>query len=247
MDVNIGGESGNSNDYSLPSPDTLSQAGELHVLDERGEKVTFKSLYAPTDGVKRHLIIFIRHFSCGVSTTPSISLLPNPADCDSRSPVLRILRPHPRLPPTAQRHSGPPNHPHRLRPALRRALLPRPHSRALPHLLRPGPRPLRQAQYDLQSRRRRPEAQVHHRQHPLHHPHSFPNVLKSGFNFTSRGFNSGNFSQNGGEWLFVDGELKWCHIMQHTRDHAEIDELENILGFSHEASPAHDDATAKKG
>ena len=76
---------------------------------------------------------------------------------------------------------------------------------------------------------------------------SFPNVLKSGFNITSRGFNSGNFSQNGGEWLFVDGELKWCHIMQHTRDHAEVEELENILGFSHEASPAYDDVTAKKG
>lgn len=39
----------------------------------------------------------------------------------------------------------------------------------------------------------------------------------------------GKKSQNGGEWIFVDGELKWCRRMRNTRDHVEIEELKRIL------------------
>lgn len=52
-----------STQYALPDAGSLSQAGELQVLDEQGSKVPFKSLYT---GEGRSLIVFIRHFFCGV-------------------------------------------------------------------------------------------------------------------------------------------------------------------------------------
>lgn len=39
----------------------------------------------------------------------------------------------------------------------------------------------------------------------------------------------GNYAQNGGEWVFVGGELRWCHRMRNTRDHTEVDELRRVL------------------
>lgn len=39
----------------------------------------------------------------------------------------------------------------------------------------------------------------------------------------------GKKSQNGGEWIFVDGELRWCRRMRNTRDHVEVEELKKIL------------------
>lgn len=56
---------------------------------------------------------------------------------------------------------------------------------------------------------------------------SMSNMVSSGFGFLK----GGDYSQNGGEWVFVDGNLEWCHRMQNTRDHAEISELGSVLGF----------------
>lgn len=59
-------------------------------------------------------------------------------------------------------------------------------------------------------------------------------TLKSMSNMLAAGtgiFKGGDFSQNGGEWVFVDGHLEWYHRMQHTRDHAEVAELGKVLGF----------------
>ncbi|KAI4790482.1 hypothetical protein E4T44_13103 [Aureobasidium sp. EXF-8845] len=40
---------------------------------------------------------------------------------------------------------------------------------------------------------------------------------------------SGKKSQNGGELIWIDGEVKWARRMQNTRDHVEIDDLKVIL------------------
>lgn len=56
---------------------------------------------------------------------------------------------------------------------------------------------------------------------------SMSNMVSSGLGFLK----GGDYSQNGGEWVFVDGNLEWCHRMQNTRDHAEISELGSVLGF----------------
>lgn len=50
-----------------PTKGDLEKVSGLPVLDKNGKKYTFKSLYADNqNGPRRVLIIFIRHFFCGV-------------------------------------------------------------------------------------------------------------------------------------------------------------------------------------
>lgn len=51
------------------------------------------------------------------------------------------------------------------------------------------------------------------------------NALTSGW----KGMKGGSATRQGGEWLFQDGELKWCHRMQNSQDHAEVEELKEVL------------------
>lgn len=39
----------------------------------------------------------------------------------------------------------------------------------------------------------------------------------------------GNKGQNGGEWIWIDGDLRWCRRMRNTRDHIEVEDLKKIL------------------
>lgn len=41
----------------------------------------------------------------------------------------------------------------------------------------------------------------------------------------------GDIKQVGGEFMFENGEVVWCHRMRNTRDHAEIPELTRVIGF----------------
>lgn len=41
----------------------------------------------------------------------------------------------------------------------------------------------------------------------------------------------GDYAQNGGEWVFEDGVLKWGHRMGDTMGHAEVGELKEVLGL----------------
>jgi hypothetical protein len=61
--------------YAIPEVQTLAEAGELEILDEQGNKLPFKSLYVDRD---RSLIVFIRHFFCGVR---SVVFLPKAYPC----------------------------------------------------------------------------------------------------------------------------------------------------------------------
>ena len=47
-----------------------------------------------------------------------------------------------------------------------------------------------------------------------------------------KAFKGGKVDQNGGEWLFEGGQLKWCHRMMKTNDHAEVSELKEVLVIS---------------
>ena len=50
-----------------PTKGDLEKVADLPVLDQNRKKYTFKSLYADNEnGPRRVLIIFIRHFFCGV-------------------------------------------------------------------------------------------------------------------------------------------------------------------------------------
>lgn len=50
--------------HAKPDEKTLREAGELEVLDESGKAITFQQLYNTEN---RRVIVFIRHFFCGVS------------------------------------------------------------------------------------------------------------------------------------------------------------------------------------
>lgn len=52
----------------LPSQKDLENVADLPVLDVDGQPHPFKTLHTSQDGPQRVLIIFIRHFFCGVST-----------------------------------------------------------------------------------------------------------------------------------------------------------------------------------
>lgn len=47
---------------------------------------------------------------------------------------------------------------------------------------------------------------------------------------SSHPLSGGPAPQNGGEWLFQGGELKWCHRMRNPTDHTETEELKKLLG-----------------
>ncbi len=51
----------------LPSQRDLERVADLPVLDSNGEPHPFKTLHSSPNGPQRVLIIFIRHFFCGVS------------------------------------------------------------------------------------------------------------------------------------------------------------------------------------
>lgn len=53
----------------LPSQRDLERVADLPVLDANGQPHPFKTLHSGPDGPQRVLLIFIRHFFCGVSTT----------------------------------------------------------------------------------------------------------------------------------------------------------------------------------
>lgn len=51
----------------LPTEAALSEAGEIMIKDKDGKEIPLKSLYTGKPADERQLLIFIRHFFCGVS------------------------------------------------------------------------------------------------------------------------------------------------------------------------------------
>jgi hypothetical protein len=62
-------------DDKLPTLETLKKIENLSVLDQDGKAIPFKNLYTGPNVAKRVLIIFIRHFFCGVRIAPLSSIL----------------------------------------------------------------------------------------------------------------------------------------------------------------------------
>ena len=53
--------------HEIPSQKILRSVEDLPLLDRDGKTVPFKTLYSGPNVTRRVLIIFIRHFFCGVS------------------------------------------------------------------------------------------------------------------------------------------------------------------------------------
>lgn len=56
-------------DDHVPSEKDIARVADLFVLDAQGQSRKFKEIYAGEGVAPRQLVIFIRHFFCGVSTS----------------------------------------------------------------------------------------------------------------------------------------------------------------------------------
>ncbi|KAK5683471.1 hypothetical protein LTS10_005004 [Elasticomyces elasticus] len=187
----------------------LQQAADLEVMNAQNNKTPFKSLYTPTENITRHLIVFIRHFNCG-SCQHYVEALTAHKQLTS-TPDLKVILIGCGQPSIIQVYRDRTKTPFEIFCDPERKLY---KTFGMTVNTESGPK---KPEYIKDSM-----LMVTLR--------SIPNVLFSGFS-PSWGPKGGDFSQNGGELYFVEGELRWSHVMGHTRDHAEIEELEKVMGL----------------
>ena len=146
-------------DDKLPTAKELKKAGEIDVYDREGKAHPLSSLYTSKDDTKHTtLVVFIRHFYCGVSLLPTHF---PPHSLITFSAMSRIYPPALRRTPALlyptfnlRRHS-------RLRHLLP---YPRLHTRLqlrLPHLRRSNPPSLSHPPYDQHPSHGRASALLH--------------------------------------------------------------------------------------
>lgn len=58
-----------STNNDLPSQETLRRIENMILLDRDGRTLPFRSLYSGPNVARRVMVIFIRHFFCGVSAS----------------------------------------------------------------------------------------------------------------------------------------------------------------------------------
>lgn len=82
-----------SND-ELPSAETIERISDYIVLDRHGKTHTFRSLYTGRSVARRVLIIFVRHFYCGVCHVHSAFPIPyfSFRSSNANSPVHRTAK-----------------------------------------------------------------------------------------------------------------------------------------------------------
>jgi hypothetical protein len=45
-----------------------------------------------------------------------------------------------------------------------------------------------------------------------------------------KAFRGGKYDQVGGEFYFEGGQVRWCHRMENTRGHSEVDVIKAVMG-----------------
>ncbi|KAH6683404.1 AhpC/TSA antioxidant enzyme-domain-containing protein [Halenospora varia] len=239
-----------STNNEIPTQEILRKVDKLTVLDADGKAVPFKDIYNGPGVARRVLVIFIRHFFCGncqefirslaASITPADLLqLPTPTF------IAVIGCGSPSLIPMYQNETACPF------PVYADPTKKLYDELGMLRTLNLGTRPeyQRKALVSMMTA-------------------SFVQslkMLKGG-----KAFQGGDYQQVGGEFMFEPVDLTtpicapgdnskqlgaiggnetesreekrvtWCHRMKNTRDHAEIPELREVLGFDEEESPGHD-------
>ena len=219
-----------------PTKGDLEKVADLPVLDQNRKKYTFKSLYADNqNGPRQVLVIFIRHFFCGVCMPPPPHFLAmrdtdkHPQNCQeylrtfasSITPeslsalsipteVVVIGCGQPHLIPTYVQETGCP-FPIYADPTRKLYRLFR-----LTSTLNLGKSPeyMQRSLFSMVMS-------------------SLFQELRSGRNMLS----GGDFRQVGGEFLFQNGKVTWCHRMKSTRDHAEVPLIRQQLGLDDTPPP----------
>ncbi|MCJ1351631.1 MAG: hypothetical protein MMC33_001615 [Icmadophila ericetorum] len=197
----------------IPSKSDLEKCADLPILDVNKKSLPFKSLYSSQKGGRRVLVIFIRHFFCGLCQEYLRAL------CEAVTPesLLALSTPieiavigcgNPDLIPM---YTETTNCPFPIYSDPTKALYKRLNMVRTLDLGPTAPEYLSQSFFLLAVK-------------------STIQSIMSGRKMLS----GGDYSQVGGEFLFEDGKVTWCHRMRNTRDHAEIPEIRKQLGVDGE-------------
>lgn len=214
----------------LPTEADIKRCEDMLVLGADGESRPFKSLYSGEGVATRQLIIFVRHFFCGVRPnlspcalltllticlqncqeylrTLSASITPDALlalDTPTFITVVGCGRPE-LIPMYAQTTNCP------------FPIFADPTTKLYDHLgmmrtLSLGPKRPDYMKASMVSTTMQ----------------SMYQCIKSGKGIVQ----GGDIRQVGGEMLFEDGRVTWVHRMKNTRDHAEVEDLRSILGLT---------------
>ncbi|TKA63290.1 hypothetical protein B0A49_11103 [Cryomyces minteri] len=198
-----------SDDY--PTASTLAQAGDVPIFDANGQSRPFKSIYSGDTVIgERQLVLFIRHFYCGACQS-YIKALNASIDRETYfgmpipTSITVIGCGSPALIAHYKKVTGCP-YPIYAEP-----------SRKLYEALGMS--------WSLSIGSTKPD---YMKDTTL--PGWLAGQLKQMAKTDGRKkFRGGNWLQIGGEFLFQDGEVVWCHRMRNYRGHAEISQLRRVL------------------
>ncbi|KAF2087261.1 hypothetical protein K490DRAFT_15945, partial [Saccharata proteae CBS 121410] len=194
----------------LPTKEDIEKCADLVVLDVDGKSRPFKTIYSGEGAAQRQLVIFVRHFFCGNCQEYLRTL------CASITPESLLSLPTPTFltiigcgrPELIQMYAETTNCPFPIFADPTTALY---SNLGMTRTLSLGPKK--------------------------------PDYIKTGFLQTTvqsifQGIRSGSgavkggdIRQVGGEMLWEEGRVVWCHRMKNTRDHAEVEELRQVLGL----------------
>ncbi|OCL06765.1 hypothetical protein AOQ84DRAFT_296320 [Glonium stellatum] len=203
-----------SND--IPTQADLDKCADLLVLDAQGTSRPFKTLYAGEGVAPRQLIIFVRHFFCGncqeYLRTLSSSITPEALLTLPTPTFITVIGcGRPELIDMYAATTGCP-FPIYADP-----------TRKLYDYLGMG--------RTLDFGKKKPD----YIQSNLFATtvQSIAQILKTGRD----GLKGGDFKQVGGEFIFEEGKVVWCHRMRNTRDHAQVPELRRLIGLDDAKPP----------
>ncbi|TID12996.1 Clavaminate synthase-like protein [Venturia nashicola] len=210
----------NSTLYHLPTNERLEEAFKLDVLDKDGQKHNFGELcHNGGEGVQRNLVIFIRHWFCGVCQTYISALTSSlpPSTLSSLTPPTRLT----------------------IIGCGAASLIPQYlKTTSCPYTLYTDPTTALYKMFNF-GRTLEMGKEPGYLKGKTMWGLSFGGVMqtiKTGWK--ARG--GGDWMQVGGEFLFVKDakegatggwNCEWAHRMRTTRDHAEVEELKELLGM----------------
>jgi hypothetical protein len=216
----------------IPTAKDLQRVGDLLVLDAQGKSRPFKELYEAPLVAPRQLIIFIRHFFCGVSTAFFTSCRTRTNKAQNCQEYLRTLsssiKPDDLL------------------------TLPTPTSIIVIGCGRPELIPMyvetTGCQFPIYADPTRKLYDILGMTRTLNlgskpqymQTNMLINSVQSIFQGLSTGrkaLKGGDFKQVGGEFMFENAECTWAHRMKTTRGHAEVSDIRALIGLDSTRPP----------
>ncbi|PMD29775.1 hypothetical protein L207DRAFT_642119 [Hyaloscypha variabilis F] len=198
----------------LPSEETLAKIADYSLLDVNGKQVPFRSLYEGTNGEKKHkvLVIFVRHFYCGSCQDYLEYLctgLPSPTELQALPEAVSVII----------IGCGAPS------------LIPF-YAEKTSCTFRIYSEPTRHLYSVLQMTKSMARSETLPKY--IKNTSLFESFMRSARQAWARvthgdALKGGPGDQVGGEFLFEDGKMTWCHRMRNTMDHSDLQKIREVL------------------